>query len=138
MRNIAIVGSKSLEGYETIYELIVGLIQQEINANGSLVLLNGGEEGVDTMAGEVALALGLDYEIVPLSECSFSCDPVKKFCFKHSYEPRSHEIAERSDMIYRIFDEGCGTSTCEVTARFGDEYGKQVRRIPIDVLAMAR
>ncbi len=42
---------------------------------GEFILINGGEEGVDTMAGEVALARGLEYEIVPLRMCVQGCNP---------------------------------------------------------------
>ena len=138
MRKIAIVGSKSLDGYDSVYETIQEVAEDEISSRGPFILINGGEEGVDTMAGEVALSLGLDYDIVPLQECSNGCVPGKEYCFEHSYRPRSKEIAMQAEKIYRIYDEGCGTSTCEVTARFGEELGKQVRRISIDLLTIAR
>jgi hypothetical protein len=183
-RIIAIVGSKSLDGMQDVYEMIEGIIRKEMtmmeegnepggadnnqeqnvvgrrgvdidsrsieagcapaSSQKRLVILNGGEEGVDSMAGEVATSLGLEYRIVPLEECrSENCasgiqEKKKKYCFEHSYRPRSRSIASMAQKIYRIYDEGCGTSTCEVTARFGDELGKKVVRIPVDILAISR
>jgi hypothetical protein len=135
---IAIVGSKSLEGLGTVYELIDRVIISEMERLGKFALINGGEEGVDTMAAEVALSRDIDYEVIPLEKCMQGCNPGKDYCFAHSYEPRSKRIAGEAQIIYRIYDEGCGTSTCEVTARFGDEFGKKVVRIPIDLLSIAR
>lgn len=138
MPKVAIVGSKSLEGLDSVYEVIDNVLMNERSNLGEFTLLNGGEEGVDTMAAEVALARGIEYEMVPLRICPEGCNPGKEFCFAHSYEPRSKEIAVQALIIYRIYDEGCGSSTCEVTARFGDELGKKVVRIPIDLLSVAR
>jgi hypothetical protein len=139
-RIIAIVGSKSLQDIDPVYEMIDDIIVRESKEFGpsSLTVINGGEEGVDTMAGEIALARDVDYELIPLRVCEKGCNAEGKYCFPHSYEPRSREIAEHANTIYRIYDEGCGTSTCEVTARFGDEFGKKVVRIPIDLLSIAR
>jgi hypothetical protein len=141
---IAIVGSKSLEGMDSVYEIIDDIMIQETKELGNFILINGGEEGVDTMAGEIALSCDIDYEIVPLKECPEGCNSGKlgqqqqKYCFAHSYESRSKEIAREADVIYRIYDEGCGTSTCQVTAKFGDEFGKKVVRIPIYLLSIGR
>ena len=138
-KKIAIVGSKSLDGLEDVYRMIQRVIEEEVGENSSsLVVLNGGEDGVDTMAGEVALSLGHDYMIVPLRGCIHGCNPGKKYCFDHSFRPRSKEIAEKAEKIFRIYDEACGTSTCEVTASFGDELGRKVTRIPVDVLSISR
>jgi hypothetical protein len=130
---IAIVGSKSLEGMDSVYEIIDNIIVNEEANLGEFILINGGEDGVDTMAGEIALAHGLEYEVVPLRECVQGCNPAKPYCFAHSYEPRSKEIADEALIIYRVYDESCGTSTCEITARKGDELGRRVVRIPVDV-----
>src|SRR5487761_350868 len=135
---IAIVGSKSLEGMVSVYEIIDDIILKQKKNLGRFTLINGGEEGVDTMAGEVALERDIDYELIPLAKCTEGCNPGKEYCFTHSYEPRSKTIANEAEVIYRIYDEGCGSSTCEVTARFGDEFGKKVVRIPIDLLSIAR
>ena len=135
---VAIVGSKSLEGMDSVYEIIDGIILQEKKKLGCFTLINGGEEGVDTMAGEVALERDIDYELIPSAKCTEGCNPGKEYCFTHSYEPRSRKIANKAEVIYRIYDEGCGNSTCEVTARFGDKFGKKVVRIPIDLLSIAR
>jgi hypothetical protein len=135
---VAIVGSKSLQGLDSVYEMIDHILLQERTRLGEFTLINGGEEGVDTMAAEVALERGIDYDMVPLKTCDMSCEPNKQFCFVHSYEPRSNEIADRAQVIYRIYDESCKTSTCEVTARFGDQLGKKVVRIPVDLLSVAR
>jgi hypothetical protein len=130
---IAVVGSKSLEGMDPVYDIIDNIIMNELTNLREFTLINGGEEGVDTMAGEVALARGLEYDIVPLRMCVQGCNPAKPYCFAHSYEPRSKEIADEALIIYRVYDENCGTSTCEVTARKGDELSKKVVRIPVDV-----
>ena len=138
MPKIAIVGSKSLEGMDFVYEMIDNIIMSERRNLGEFVLVNGGEDGVDVMAGEIALSRGLEYELMPLKICPEKCNPGKEFCFAHSYEPRSKQIADEVLIIYRIYDEGCGASTCEVTARYGDELGKRVIRIPIDLLSITR
>ncbi len=135
---VAIVGSKSLEGMDSVYEIIDGIILQEKKKLGCFTLINGGEEGVDTMSGEVALERDIDYELIATAKCTGGCNPGKEYCFTHSYEPRSKKIANKAEVIYRIYDEGCGNSTCEVTARFGDKFGKKVVRIPIDLLSIAR
>ncbi len=132
MRRIAIVGSKSLLGNERVYKIIDDAITNEMRIDPRLIIVNGGEEGVDEMAGEVAISHGLGYEVVPLEKCTMGCS--REYCFEHSYKPRSFAIADQSDKIYRIYDESCGTSTCEVTAKFGDTLGKSVVRIPIDLL----
>jgi hypothetical protein len=137
-KKIAIVGSKSLQGIESVYQMIDSIVARESSFGNKFTIINGGEEGVDAMAGEIALARDINYEIIPLKVCEHGCSNSGKYCFTHSYEPRSREIATEADLIYRIFDEGCGTSTCEVTARFGDELGKKVMRIPIDLLSIAR
>ena len=142
MQKIAIVGSKSLSRYQHVYEMIQEITERELSKDPETVILNGAEDGVDTMAGEIALSLGLEYEIVPLEKCKedlcTKATKEKPYCFEHSFEPRSSEIARRADRIYRIFDQGCGQSTCEVTARFGDQMKKHVERIPVDLLAIAR
>ena len=133
---VAIVGSKSLEGMESVYAIIDTILMNETANLGQFILINGGEDGVDTMAAEVALSRGIEYETALLRECLEGCNPGKSYCFAHSYEPRSKEIADQALIIYRIFDEECGTSTCEVTARFGDELGKRVVRIPMDAISV--
>lgn len=130
---IAIVGSRSLQGYDPVYEIIDKIVLDEREDLGDFVLINGGEEGVDTMAAEVALARSVEYETVPLRLCPHGCNPAGQYCFAHSYEPRSREIADNSIIIYRIYDKECGASTCEVTARFGDKLGRKVVRIPIEM-----
>ena len=131
-RRVAIVGSKSLDGYEAVYQIIDGVVSKEIETGGPFTLLNGGEDGVDLMAAEIALSRGLAYDLEPLGECRYGCE--KRFCFEHSYRPRSERIARKADRVYRIYDESCGTSTCEVTAKFAEEFGKDVLRKPIDLL----
>ncbi|MGI0092090.1 MAG: hypothetical protein ACREBS_10305 [Nitrososphaerales archaeon] len=132
-RKIALVGSRSLEGYTGVYSMIDHIITLELERSGSFTLVNGGEDGVDSMAGEIASSRGLDYEVVPLKECRSGCVPGKNYCFEHSYKPRSREIASQAEKIYRVYDEGCGVSTCEVTARFGEELGKSVERLSVDL-----
>ncbi|MHB8567289.1 MAG: hypothetical protein ACYC7D_13295 [Nitrososphaerales archaeon] len=131
MRKIAIVGSKSLAGHDQVYAMIVKIVSSEL-ANGPFIVVNGGEEGLDQMAGEIALCNDLDYEIVPLERCTLGCE--KEYCFEHSYKQRSSKLAEEAEKIYRIYDDSCGTSTCGVTAKFGDELGKIVSRLPVDLL----
>jgi hypothetical protein len=139
LRKIAIVGSKSLENYDAVYRILDEIISSELNSpEGTFVLVNGGEEGVDTMAAELVLSHDLQYEPIDLEECSRGCTPGKKYCFEHSYRPRSLKIAQEVSKVYRVYDEGCGMSTCEVTARFGEELGKQVTRIAVDLLSIAR
>lgn len=130
-RKVAIVGSKSLEGLEHVYRMIDEVIQSEYSAS-PFVLVNGSVEGVDQMALEVAISRGIDYEIIPLEKCTKGCK--REYCFEHSYEPRSFKIAQESEKIYRIYDEFCGASTCEVTAGFGDKLGKQVIRMPVSLV----
>ncbi len=139
---IAIVGSKSLSGYDYVYRLIDKILSEEGRSSDEIMVVNGGEDGVDTMAAEVALSYGLGYEEVPLQECqdrSGSCQKKNaRYCFEHSYKPRSFNIAKQASKIYRIYEEGCMSSTCEVTARFGEELGKKVVRIPVDILSIPR
>lgn len=135
-RRVAIVGSKSLDGYEAVYRIIDGVVSKEIETGGPFTLLNGGEDGVDLMAAEIVLSRGLGYDLEPLEECRYGCE--KRFCFKHSYQPRSERIARKVDRVYRIYDESCGTSTCEVTAKFAEGFGKDVLRTPVDLLLIER
>ena len=136
IRKIAIVGSKSLLGYDDVYRMIDDVVETEISEAGSFILVNGGEDGVDLMAAEIALSRGLEYQLISLEKCSAGCS--KEFCFEHSYKPRSFEIASQADRVYRIYDESCSTSTCEVTAKFGEDLGKKVTRRPVDLLAIER
>ena len=76
---VAIVGSKSLEGMDFIYEIIDGIIVRERKDLGEFTLINGGEEGVDAMAGEIALERGIDYELVELRICTEGCTPGKQY-----------------------------------------------------------
>ncbi len=135
-RRVAIVGSKSLADYRAIYEIIDEVVSSEVEKYGPFILINGGEEGVDLMAAEIAMARGLEYELEPLEECRLGCE--RKYCFDHSYKPRSERIAHKADRIYRIYDESCETSTCEVTAKFGEAFGKEVIRKPVDLLLIER
>ena len=133
LRKIAVVGSKSLDGSDKAYRIIYEIIGREQLAGDidGLVIVNGGEEGVDSMALELAMSCGIGYELVPLSECTSNCNPGRRYCFKHSYEPRSKQIAAEAEKVYRVYDPACGASTCEVTARFGEALGKSVERIQV-------
>lgn len=89
---LAIVGSVSLAGREDVYRRI----QDAVEALEPAEVVSGGAEGVDTMAAEVAMMLGIPcVEFLPKRQAWLRGSP-------DGFQARNLKIAEYCDMLIRF------------------------------------
>lgn len=84
---LAIVGSTMLEGHETAYLIIDDYIERK-NPDK---IISGGAIGIDSMAIELAMAYGIDYEEYLPEQPSWTY-----------YRKRNTQIAHNCDELLRV------------------------------------
>ena len=96
---LAIVGSRELDGYEPAYRLI----QTALESCPVRVVISGGAIGVDTIAEELAVMLGISTEIYLPRARNWA-----------AYKERNMKIAEACDKLWRV--------TCRETKTYGSGW----------------